>query len=326
MAVGVLTDLVVYQDELQAGMFESIVQNIDAFNAASLNSIRLVRQDLRGEYNKESFFQPITGLVSRRDLTSVAAETDLPMTQDEIIGVKISRKIGPATHAIGALQHVSSDQREMSYVLGQMIGKEKAKDILNTSIKGVEAAIEGQTALVYDATGESTTTLTHLHLINGLKKFGDQAQRIVCWVMHSKPYYDLMAQSVSDKITNVADLVIHGAEIGSLNRPIVVTDSPALMDDDSAGGNYSVLGLVADGVVATESEDETFIAEVVSGLAQLSFRIQGEYAFNLNCKGFKWDTSGGGANPTDASIATTSNWDKAATEDKDLAGIRILVS
>lgn len=325
MAIGMVSDLTIYQDEFYAGMFEAIVQNIQAFNGASANAIRLVDKDKKGQYNKESYFKTITSLITRRDLTSVAAVTDKAMTQGEIIGVKIDRKIGPVAMAISALKKITSDSREMSFILGEMYGEEKLKDILNTSIKGVEAAIEGQVALVYDATGQSTKTLTHTHLVSGLAKMGDQASRVLCWVMYSKPYFDLVKQSLSDKITNVADVTVYKGTAATLGRPTVVTDSPALFNDNSGTDTYNVLGLVANSVVATESEDEEIASEIVTGLEQLAFRIQGEYAFNLECKGFKWNTSVGGTSPLDTAIATTTNWTKSVTENKDLAGVRILV-
>lgn len=329
MAAGMVANMVIYEDEFYAGMFESVTQNTNAFNAASANAIRLVQRDLIGNYNKESFFKTISSMITRRDLTSVSTVADTAMTQDELIGVKVNRRIGPIAQAIGALQKIGSSQSEMSFILGKMIGEEKVKDLLNTSVMAAQAALVGQSALVYDNTAQATTTLNHLALVKGLAKFGDAANRIGCWVMHSKPYFDLMGQSITDKITNVADVVIYNGTVATLGKPVVVTDAASLWDvqgSGSAGDDiYSVLGLTVDGVVAAESEEEQIVSEVVTGLAQLVFRVQGEYCFNLNIKGFKWDTNNGGSNPTDTALGTSTNWDKAVTSDKDLAGILIKV-
>jgi hypothetical protein len=86
-----------------------------------------------------------------------------------------------------------------------------------------------------------------------------------------------------------------------------------------------ILGLTASGVVVQRSEEETISAQMVAGLEQLVMRIQGEYTFNVGCKGFKRDVTNGGANPTDTALGTTTNWDKDVTEDKNLAGVRIMV-
>ncbi len=122
-------------------------------------------------------------------------------------------------------------------------------------------------------------------------------------------------------------MVVYGGTPGTLGRPVVVVDAPALYTAaTSASGSYATyhtLGLVANGAVVTESEQEEVVSEVVTGLENLVFRVQGEYAFNLECKGFAWDVTNGGANPTNAAIGTSSNWDKAATDKKALSGVRI---
>jgi len=79
-----------------------------------------------------------------------------------------------------------------------------------------------------------------------------------------------------------------------------------------------VLGLTASGVVVQESEEETITSSMVTGIKQLVMCIQGEYVFNVGCTGFKWDVTNGGANPTDTALGTTTNWDKAMAEDKNL--------
>jgi len=326
MAIGVYSDFKLYDEQFQAGQYEVIAQNLDGFNAASANAIRMVARELLGHYNKEAFFKHISNLITRRDISSVSAATDLPMTQDEFIGVKVNRKIGPVAQTLDAMRKIGMSDQEISFILGQIVASARLADMLNTSILAVEAAIEGQTALNYDATGETVKTLTHEHLVSGLSKLGDQASKVVCWVMHSKPYFDLMKQSIADKITNIADATIYAGTVATLGRPTVVVDAPALHDDNgSLADTYNVLGLVVDAVTAIESEDGGLTSQVVTGLENLVVRFQGEYAFNLMIKGFKWDTANGGENPTDTALGTTTNWDKVATSDKDLAGVRIVV-
>lgn len=317
----------IYNDEFFGGMFESVAQNVNGFNAASANAIRLVAADLKGNYNKESFMKTISSLITRRDITSVSSADDIPMTQGELVGVKINRKIGPIAQTLDAWRKISSDQREMSFILGQMIGQEKAKDYLNTAIMCAEAALEGQNTNCYDATGASTATMTATHLNSGMAKLGDAAGQLACWVMHSKPYFDLVGQAISDKIYEEAGVVVYGGTPGTFGRPVVVADAPALYTAaTSASGsyaNYHTLGLMLDGAVIKESEQEEVVSEVVTGLENLVFRVQGEYAFNAEVKGVAWDVTNGGANPTDAALGTSSNWDKVATSYKHLAGVRI---
>ncbi len=194
MAIGKNSDFKIYNEEFFGGMFESVAQNINGFNAASANAIRLVASDLKGNYNKESFMKTISSLITRRDLTSVSSADDLAMTQGELVGVKVNRKIGPVAQTLDAWRKIAEDQREMSFILGKMIGEEKAKDYLNTAVMAAEAALEGQSNNCYDATSESTPTMAVAHLNSGQALLGDGAAQIVAWIMHSKPYSTSLAR------------------------------------------------------------------------------------------------------------------------------------
>ena len=85
MAIGKYSDMVVYQAEFQSGMVEKVAQFLAAFNEASRGAIRLVPRALKGHYGKEAFFEDVSSLVSRRDITSVSAATDLALTQGELV-------------------------------------------------------------------------------------------------------------------------------------------------------------------------------------------------------------------------------------------------
>ena len=93
MSIGKGSDFKIYDEQFFGGMTEVLAQNADVFNAASANAIQLVPQEIKGNFERESFFQQISSLVSRRDLTSVAGVTDIAMTQGEAVDVK---KIGRA--------------------------------------------------------------------------------------------------------------------------------------------------------------------------------------------------------------------------------------
>lgn len=323
----ILTDFKLYNAEFQAGMWEGITQFVNAFNGASANAVRLVAQSLVGQYAKEAVFQNISDVISRRDVTSTSDASVKKLTQGELVSVKINRKIGPVELTADAIRKIGKDQQEVSFILGQMIGQHKAKDLLNTAILAVEAAIEGQGVdLNFDATGLTTKTLTTEYLVSGMAKLGDMSERIVAWAMPSKAYFDLVKEQISAKITNVADRVVYGASPATLNRPVVISDIPALHDDNaSQTDTYNVLGLVTDAVVATESEQSEMVSQVVTGKENLILRMQGEYAYNIGCKGFAWNVQAGGANPTDGAIGTTTNWVKVMASHKDLSGVRIKV-
>ena len=325
LAIGKASDMMIYQAEFQTGIVERITQFIIAFNEASRGAIRLVPRALKGHYSKEAFFKDIATLVSRRDITSVAAATDLALIQDEVISVKLNRKVGPVAQTLDAIKKAGMTEAEASRAFGQLAGDRKMKDMLNAALVAVETAIQAVTANNLDITGESVKTASTIALARTIAKFGDASNEIVCWVGHSKPHNDILQGLITDKVTGLADLVtLQGAVPAFLGRPAVITDSPALTDaNGSATDTYNTLGLVRDAVVVEESEEESFATEIVTGLENLVRRWQSEHAFNVKVKGHKWDVTNGGANPTDAALGTTTNWDKVASDDKLTAGVRL---
>lgn len=323
MAIGKNSDFKVYDEYVHGAFIETLVQQTNAFNAASRGTIVLQDNRLKGNYEYESFMANISSLVSRRDLTSVAAATDLAQTQEEFISVKINRKVGPVAQTLDSFRKImrSADEGSLSYLIGTQVAKAMMVDKLNNGLRAARAAIDNQ------STNTTTigTDITTAGLVTGLALMGDMADRVSCWVMHSKVYFDLVQNQIAANIDGVSNFNVATAQPVTLNRPVIITDSESLRVDGSPTGDYDyyTLGLVPNGIMIENSEEEMIHAEIVTGLENLVVRLQGEFAYNLGLKGFKWDVANGGANPTDATVATGSNWDTAATSYKDFAGVVI---
>lgn len=319
MAIGKASDFKIYNDYFYSGVVEVLSQNVNGFNAASLNTIVLKSQKLKGDYAYNSYFNRLSSLVSRRDITSVSAQTDTALTQDEIVSVKLNRKYNTVGQTADAWRKVAENPQEMSFILGQICAADKLQEMINQALTCLRVAGANQSNLYADVTSETTATMTATNLLTGLKKMGDKMGNIKMLVMHSKVYSDLMAQAISDKVYNEAGVVVYGGVPGTFGRPVFVTDCTGLVD----GTNYYTLGIVEGGAVITESESEPILFERVSGLENIVYRFQGEYAYNLELKGYKWDVSNGGNNPADATLQTASNWDLSVTSYKNAAGIVI---
>lgn len=326
MAIGKGSDFQIYNEQFFGGVIETLQQNADGFNAASAGTIKLVTLLRKGNYEQESFFKSISGLVSRRDITSVSTATDTPLTQGETARVKLNRKIGPVAQTLDAFRKISMDPQEMSFILGQQTGVAIALDYLNTALTAVDAATAGVAGLCYDAsaaTAPDRANLDHTNLVRTMAKFGDASNRINCWVMHSKPFFDLMENTIADKIFEVANVVVYGGTPATFGRPVVVTDSSSLVTVLSSGTTYHIHGLTENAVLVEESEERQIASMLITGLENLVMRVQGEYSFNLGVKGFTWDITNGGANPTVGAVGTSSNWDVVASDNKNLAGVRL---
>lgn len=328
MTIGKASNFVVYQDEMRGGIIETLTQASNYFNAAG-GAIAMSTISRRGDFSKETFFKNIANLVTRRDTSSVSAATDLLLAMDELISVKLNRKIGPVSQTYDAFAKVamSMDPQEFSFLLGNMVGKGMQVEMLNSALRSVRAALNNQAAVKH--TVATNGTMKTSDLVTGLSKFGDAAGNIAAFVMHSKVYFDLMQHQIGTSANGdiVSGVVVQAATPLTLNRPVIVTDSDALLVTGGSGStaftDYFTLGLTPTAVGVENSESERVVLQEITGLENLVIRMQGEYAYNVGVKGFKWDTANGQANPSDAALATGTNWDKAVTENKSLAGVII---
>ena len=321
MAIGLASNFQIYHDEFYAGYVETIQQNVDAFNEASAGCISMITQAHEGHYQKEAFFDVIASLVTRRDITTVTAATDLAPTSDEFVGVKLNWKIGPVANTIDAWKKIGADQSELSFVVGQQVAKALPQRMLDRALAALEAKLDSVAALEED---DTAAVITSTGMIDALQNAGDNAQNIVCWVMHSKPYYDLLRVNVTDAIYRANGVMIVQGTPVTYGRPVVVTDSSSLVETDGVSSGvdaYSTLGLYRGAATLKVSEPDTIVTDVVTGLENLVVRFQGEGAFTLALRGCEWDVTNGGVNPTDAAVATATNWDTQVADNKLLPGV-----
>lgn len=320
MAAGTKSDFQIFEEQFFGGATETLQQHTNAFNEASRGALRAIPRFHRGDYLEESVIKSIANLITRRDITSVSAATDLKVEQFLERAVKLNRKIGPVAQTLDAWRKIQRSPEDLSYVVGQQAGKGMAVEMLNTMISCLVAAVGGETTLVHDYSPNGT--LVHKEMVKGLKLFGDAGDQIVCWVMHSAVYYDLVGNAISENVYDVGSLAIKSGTTPTLDRPVVVTDSSSLVVSGTPDVYYT-LGLTADAAAAMESEERELVSDVVTGLENLVGRIQGEYCYTAALRGFQWDATNGGVNPSDAALATGSNWDKVVSDDKQCPGILI---
>lgn len=331
MAIGNQTDFQVYPREFFTGMNEVLQQFTTVFNEGSQGALRLVTQDIRGEFERQSFMRKIAnGTISHRDTSSTSSVTPEKMEQGELTAPKINRRIGPNSNTLDSWKKIAEDPEVFSFFYGQQVAEDVAADWLNTIILGGVTALEtqdsGSNQMVYDATGESDPQLRTEYLVRAMKLMGDRAQRVRAWVMHSDSFFNLVESQILDKVTNVADVVIYGGVPGTLNRPVIVTDSPSLVDTqgvDAYTDAYRVLGLTEDALIATQSEQQDIFSEIELGRENLVMTIQGEYAFNTRVKGFDYT---GGSNPDDSTLGAGSNWSFEMHDRRLGPGVEIKVS
>lgn len=324
-STGRLPEGLIYPELVHTGISETLVQNSDAFNAASRGAIQMVPRRRRGDFAQDSFWKNATGLINRRGVAGSPENPDVtsnPLPKSEFVNVKLNRRIGPMDQTLDSFRKISDsgstpDMEVLSFVLGEQIAKAQQLDWLDSALVSLVAKINGTAALTSTTSPEAT--IDSNRLIDGLRLFGDAASRIVIWVMHSKVYYDLVQSQFTANIDGVSNFNIATATPITLNRPVLVTDDARL----ESAGIYTTLGLVEGACVLEESEEPFVMNELISGRDNVVLRTQGEYAYNVSLKGCAWDVANGGVNPDDTALGTATNWDTVMDDDKDLSGVSI---
>jgi hypothetical protein len=323
MAVGSAADVTLYETQFHTAFTETIQQNVNAFNAASNGAIVLNARDIMGNYEQSTFYTEVAGLITRRDINSVAAITPDPMADAENVTVKINRRTKLMSMTRDSFVKKGRSVGEMAVVLGQQYAEAAMQDYINTALAATRAALVNNAGVFQDDTtlGGTPDLIDHLRLIATKQLFGDASNRIRLWVMHSAMHTQLLNYGITGAITNVADVVINNGTIATLGAPTLVIDAPGLEDLAATPDVYYTLGLTDGAVTVTESEERFFDMDRDVTLENTALQWKAEWAYNLGIKGYAWDIANGGANPNDATLATGSNWDKVATDDKSTAGV-----
>jgi len=321
MAGGMASDFTVNNPYFQMGLFETVSQNITAFNGPSSNCLRLIARKLEGNFATASVFSEIEDVDTRRDITSIAPVSDLKMAQVDMTSVKLNRKVGPVSMTLDAWKKIGSTIDRMSYILGKQAAEEIIKSYLHRTLISVETCIEsiGATAH-YDGTGAD---ISYAVLNTGNTLLGDASSKVKTYIMHSKPWHDLVGDGIEETVNDVATYSIKDGKTYSLGRNVVVTDDSALINEDGVSSgvdSYYTLGLVEGAGTAEQSEDTTQDMSIVTNLENIMYRFRVEYAFNVAVKGFKY-VEASGINPTDDYLGTTAYWEQTATSIKNGPGI-----
>lgn len=315
-----LTQMKVFNEYVMPATIETLAQMVQKFNQASGGAIRLTTEGFTGDFLQESFWASVHSAQRRVDRyasNGTASATDLSQLQHN--SVKVAGGFGPIRFEPSQLTWLNKPTAEGIEVISRNLSEAMMKDMLNSAIAALVAAIEAQTTATTADSGSSALTYNTINSAHA--KFGDASSLIVANVMDGAMYHQLIGQN----LTNSANLFqapgINVVDI--LGKAVIVTDAPALRETGS-GADVKVLGLVSDAAIVHDAGDLVSNIETTNGKLRIETTMQVDYSFGLGLKGYAWDTANGGKTPTDAEIATGSNWDKVATSIKHTAGVLAL--
>lgn len=314
-----LSQMQVFNEYIMPATIETLGQMVDKFNAASAGSIRLTTAGFDGDFLQESFFAAIHSAQRRVDrYAAQAAATPTDLTQLKVSGVKVAGGFGPVRFEPSQLTWLQKPTTEGVEVASRNFAEALLRDQLNTAIAALVAAISNQAAATNDITAGTNAVLTYQALNNAHAKFGDRSMDIVANVMTGSMYHKLIGLNLA----NAQQLFLAtGVQvIDILGKVAIVTDAPALATAGSPGVDR-VLGLVTGAATVYDGGDVLSNIETSNGQTRIETTMQVDYSFGLALKGYTWDEANGGKSPTDAELATGTNWDKVATDIKHTAGV-----
>lgn len=316
-----LSDLAVFTDSTWTTVTEILDQQVNLFNSASQGAIVLTSRPFAGDFDESSFFPFLSGLVRRRDPYSMGA-----------IGSKSLRNVIETMVKVGAgtpvmdltpsqFRWIQQNPEEAAAQFSLQLAPQILADMLGTAIRSTYAAMSNVPSMITDVSAAAAPTdlLTLPNLNSASAKMGDRYNELVAWVMHSKNLFDLFGSNLA----NGASLFTFGTvaiRADHLGRPFVVSDQPDLIISGTPN-KYAVLGLTAGAVTLMNQNDYDEVTVNKTGQENIVREMQAEWSYAVSVKGFTWDKANGGHAPTNAALATASNWDKIVTSDRDTAGV-----
>lgn len=311
------SQMIVFNQYLMPVLAEMYPQEIQKFNAASNGAIVLQSAGFDGDFFRESFYTALHSAQRRVDryaAQAAAAATDLTQAQQSM--VKVAGGFGPIRYEPSQMTWLNKPTQEGIEVAARMFTEALLADQLNTAIASAAAAIGNVAGLTNDVS--ATGKITHSVLNSTDALFGDMSQALVARIMTGLQFHTLIGENLANAKQLFNSDTVRVVDI--LGKAIVVTDAPALRVAGTPN-KQKVLTLVAGGVRVSDSGDLITNIETTNGKSRIETTMQSDYTFGLGIKGFTWDETNGGKSPTDAELATGTNWDKVKTSVKECAGV-----
>lgn len=312
-----LSQMQVFNQYVMPATIETLSQMVEKFNAASRNTIRLTTEGFDGDFLQESFFAAIHSAQRRVDryaAQGAASATDL--TQLKHSSVKIAGGFGPIRFEPAQLTWLNKPTAEGIEVASRNFAEALMMDQLNTAIAALVAAISNQASATNDVSGSAGISYAALNSAHA--KFGDHSGSILANVMTGEVYHKMIGLNLvnTPQLFQASNVLV----VDILGKSVIVTDAPSLYAAGSPN-KQKVLGLVDSAAIVHDAGDVISNIETSNGQTRIETTMQVDYTFGLGLKGYTWDEANGGKSPTDAEIATGTNWDKVATSIKQTAGV-----
>ena len=312
-----LSDMKVFSQYIKHATIETLAQQVEKFNGASNGAIRLTTQGVDGDFLQESIWKGLHSAQRRVDRYATnAPQAATALAQLQANSVKIAGGFGPILWEPAQLTWIQKDPAEAIEVISRNLSEAIVADQLNTAIAALVAAISNVATATNDVS--ATAGITYAAINAAHAKFGDASGSLVAQVMTGEVFHKLIGQNLAnaEQLFNSQSVNI----VSILGRPVVVTDAPSLYEAGTPN-KQKVLSLSDSAAIVHDGSDIETNIESSNGKERIETTFQADYTFALGLKGYAWDIANGGKSPTNAEIATGSNWDMFVASVKNTAGV-----
>ena len=312
-----LTNMVVFNEYIKEATYETLGQMIEKFNGASNGTILLANQNFEGDFFERSMYTALHSSQRRVDRYAAnASATATPVSQFKYNAVKVAGGFGPIMWEPAQLSWIQSNEAAAVSLVSQMLSEAILQDQLNTAIACLVAAIGAQASATNDVSGSAG--MSYIALNGAHAKFGDRSQSLVAQVMTGATYHKLVGANLANtpQLYQQNNVTI----VDILGKPVIVTDAPALYTAGTPN-RARVLSLVPGAATITDGSSVETNIDRTNGKNRIEATFQADYDFGVQLNGYSWDIANGGKSPTDAELATGTNWDLAMTNIKNTAGV-----
>jgi hypothetical protein len=148
--------------------------------------------------------------------------------------------------------------------------------------------------------------------------FGDMSGNLTAQVMNGTTFHKLIGANLanSEKLFYSTNVTV----VNILGKAVIVTDAPALYKTGTPN-KLKVLSLSPGAATVYDGSDLITNIQTNNGKDRIETTFQADYTFGIGLKGYTWDETNGGKSPTDAELATGTNWDVNVNSVKHTAGV-----
>lgn len=308
--------MVIFNKYVPEAAVELLAQMVEKFNGASNGAILLTSQGFEGDFFERSFYSSLEAAQRRVDrYASNGAQSSTALAQVKEASVKVAGGFGPILFEPAQMSWMMKNEAEAIDAISRNLAMAVMKDQLNAGLASAVAAISNQSTAKNDVS--TTAGISHSALNATDALFGDRSSNIITRVMNGATYHALIGQNLTNANTLFTADGVRIVDV--LGKFVVVTDAASLYATGTPNLN-KVLNLTSGGIVISNGSDIITNAVTTNGKERIETTFQADYSFGIGLKGFTWDEANGGKSPTDAELATGTNWDKTATSIKDTAG------